>query len=185
MLGPALVGSRVTLGPPRADDLQRYASWFSDTDVTRYLVRDWPPSLKEEEEWFDRVARSEKDVVWAMYVDDQPVGTTGIHSIDWRNRRATTGTLIGDRAFWGRGIGGESMRLRSRFAFDELGLEKLTTYVVEGNAASRRGLERAGYETVGIHRRHEFRRGQWWDVWAGELLRDRWLSLQTAQATSR
>ncbi|GAC1323428.1 MAG: GNAT family protein [Chloroflexota bacterium] len=180
MLGPTLVGSTVTLGPLRADDLQLYAGWFSDPAVTHYLMRDSPPSLKQEEEWFDGVARSEKDVVWALYVDGQPVGSTGIHNIEWRSRHAITGTLIAERALWGKGIGGESMRLRSRYAFDELGLEKLTTYVFEGNAASRRGLERAGYETVGVLRRHEFRHGQWWDVWIGELLRDRWLGLQTA-----
>jgi RimJ/RimL family protein N-acetyltransferase len=180
MLGPTLVGSTVTLGQLRADDLQLYTSWFSDPAVTRYLTRDSPPSLKEEEEWFERVSRSEKEVVWGLYVEGQPIGSTGIHNIDWRSRRANTGTLIAERALWGKGIGGESMRLRSRYAFEELGLEKLVTQVFEGNTASRRALERAGYETVGIHRRHDFRHGQWWDVWIGELLRDRWLALQAA-----
>lgn len=179
MLGPTLTGSTVTLGPLRADDLRLYTSWFSDPAVTRYMTRDTPPSLKEEEEWFDHVARSDKDVVWALYVEAQPIGSTGIHNIDWRSRRGNTGTLIADRALWGKGIGGESMRLRSRYAFEELGLEKLVTMVFEGNTASRRGLERAGYETVGIHRRHDFRHGQWWDVWIGELLRDRWLALNS------
>ena len=62
----------------------------------------------------------------------------------------------------------------------QLGLQKLVTQVCDGNTASRRALERVGYRTVGIYRRHEFRRGQWWDVWIGELLRDEWLVRQPA-----
>jgi RimJ/RimL family protein N-acetyltransferase len=108
--------------------------------------------------------------VWGLFVDGQHVGSTGIHRINWRQRRALTGTLIGDRNWWGRGIGGESMRLRTLFAFEELNLEKLVTQVVEGNLASRKALEHVGYRTVGIHRRH----GQRWDVWIGELMRDDW-----------
>ena len=71
------------------------------------------------------------------------------------------------------------MRLRSRYAFDELGLEKLVTYVNEGNVASRRALEHAGYQTAGIHRQHEWVHGQWSDVWIGELLRETWRAQQT------
>jgi RimJ/RimL family protein N-acetyltransferase len=66
------------------------------------------------------------------------------------------------------------MRLRTRFAFEKLNLEKLVTQVVERNLASRKALEHVGYRTVGIRRRHEYRHGQWWDVWIGELMRDDW-----------
>lgn len=178
MLGPVITGSLVTLGPPRASDLELYCGWFRDPEITYYLTRDTPPSFKEEEEWFERTARSDRDVVWGLYVLDRVVGMIGIHAIDWRSRHGTTGTLIADREYWGKGIGTEAMQLRSRYAFDELGLEKLITHVFEGNAASRRALERAGYGTVGIQRRQEFRHGRWFDVWIGELLRDEWLAAQ-------
>ena len=67
------------------------------------------------------------------------------------------------------------MRLRTRYAFQELGLETLVTHVLEGNTASRRALESVGYQTVGTYRRHEYRQGRWWDAWIGELLREEWL----------
>jgi peptide/nickel transport system substrate-binding protein len=56
-------------------------------------------------------------------------------------------------------IATEAMQLRTRYAFEELGLEKLITNVDEDNPASRRALERVGYRTVGLHRRHRFRGG--------------------------
>jgi [ribosomal protein S5]-alanine N-acetyltransferase len=174
MLGPTIVGARVTLGPLAPELLEHYCRWFADPDVTRYLARDTPPTLREEQEWFERVAASESDLIWALFVAEAHVGSIGLHQINWRHRRAITGTLIGDKAWWGRGIATEAMGLRTRYAFEELGLEKLVTQVVVDNVASRRALERVGYRTVGVHRRHEFRHGAWVDVWIGELLRDEW-----------
>jgi RimJ/RimL family protein N-acetyltransferase len=180
MLGPTLVGSRVTLGPIKAEHLENYCRWFDDPEVTRFLERDTPITMKEEESWFARIAESEHDVLWGLFVDGNHLGSTSIGQIDWRNRRGTTGIVIGDRSWWGRGVAGESHGLRTRYAFEELGLEKLVTHVIEGNTASRRALERIGYQTVGIYRHHKFHRGQWWDAWIGELLRDDWLNRQTA-----
>jgi RimJ/RimL family protein N-acetyltransferase len=118
--------------------------------------------------------------VWGLFVDGQHVGSTSIQRIDWRNRRALTGIVIGDRTWWGRGVATRSHALRTRYAFEELNLEKLVTTVIEGNTASRRALERAGYGSVGVHRRHEFRQGRWWDTRILELLRDEWLQRQSA-----
>jgi ribosomal-protein-alanine N-acetyltransferase len=174
MLGPTLVGERVTLGPLGPEHLDSYCRWFADPDVTRYMKRNTPPSLREEQEWFDRVAGSDSDVVWALFAAEAHIGSIGIHQINWRHRRAITGTVIGDKTRWGRGIATEAMRLRTRYAFDELGLAKLITHVAEPNVASRRALERVGYRTVGVYRRHEFRHGAWLDVWIGELLREDW-----------
>jgi RimJ/RimL family protein N-acetyltransferase len=177
MLGPVLRGQRVTLGPIGPEHLPAYCAWLADPEVTRFLGRDNPPSLRDEQEWFDRVAASPTDVVWGLFADDRHIGGTGLHQIDWRHRRATSGIFIGDKARWGQGIGGEAMQLRTRYAFDRLGLEKVVTKAFEANVASRRGLERAGYRTVGVHRRHFFRDGRWSDVWLAELLREDWLRL--------
>jgi ribosomal-protein-alanine N-acetyltransferase len=84
--------------------------------------------------------------------------------------------MIGEKGWWGRGIATEAMHLRTRYAFEELGLEKLITNVDEGNLASRRALERVGYRTVGVYRRHRFHGGLWADVWIGELLRADWIA---------
>jgi RimJ/RimL family protein N-acetyltransferase len=178
MLGPTLSGSLVTLAPLAPEHLEHYLLWFADPEVTRFLMRDSPPSRREEEEWFERTSRSDTEVLWGIFVEGRHVGSIGIHAINWRSRRAMTGIIIGDKRWWGRGVASEAMQLRTRYAFEELGLEKLITTVFEGNPASRRALEKVGYGTVGVYRRHEFRNGQWWDVWIGELLREDWVQAQ-------
>ncbi len=176
MLGPILRGTTVTLAPLKPEHLEHYLEWFADPEVTRFLTLDLVVTMKQEEEWFERVSNSHNEVAWGVFVEGEHIGGTGITQINWRSRHAVTGLIIGDKQWWGRGVASEAMAIRTRYAFEELGMEKLVTQVFEGNTASRRALEKVGYQTVGIFRHHEFRHNGWWDVWIGELLCEDWLT---------
>ena len=180
MLGPVIAGERVRLVPPAPEMLETFCRWFADTEVTRYLGGLFPQSLESEKEWFTRIAKSETDVVWAALAVDgdaeRLIGTTAIHQIDWQNRRAVTGNLIGEKSEWNKGYGSETVRLRTRFAFEMLPLEKLESETFANNAGSRRVLEKAGYQTIGTKQRHIFRHGQWHDLWICEVLKGDWLA---------
>ena len=139
MFGPTLVGPKVTLAPLGPEHLESYCRWFADPEVTRFLKLQAPPTLAEEQEWFTRTAASQVEVVWGIFADGQHLGSTAIRRIDWRNRRAITGIVIGERSWWGRGIATAAHALRTRYAFDELNLEKLVTTVMEGNTAQSAG----------------------------------------------
>jgi RimJ/RimL family protein N-acetyltransferase len=176
MLGPVIEGERIRLEPPRAEFLPAYVRWFADMAVTRYLLHRYPPTAKQEEEWLEATARDQHKVLWAIVLKDpgRLIGNTAIESIDWRNRRGESGTLIGERDEWGKGYATEAMRLRTRYAFCELGLEKITTHVILPNDASRRALERVGYRQCGLRRRHQLVDGAWHDMWMGEILKEDW-----------
>jgi RimJ/RimL family protein N-acetyltransferase len=176
VLGPIIEGERVRLEPPRAEFLPLYVRWFADMEVTRYLLHRFPPTPKQEEEWLEATARDPHKIVWAIVLREsgKPLGATGIEQIDWRNRRGNSGIMIGERDEWGKGYATEAMRLRTRYAFRELGFEKITTSVILPNDASRRALERVGYRQCGVRRRHQLVDGVWRDAWLGEILREDW-----------
>lgn len=176
MLGPILEGLRIRLEPPRPEYFATYLRWFADPAITRYLVQRHPPSLRQEEAWYERMARSRNDVVWAIILPTTglPIGATGLHRIDWRNRHAFNGILLGERAEWGKGYASAAIRLATAYAFRELNLEKILTEVYAPNAASRRTMERAGFRSCGLRRRNVFIDGEWHDEWLGEILREEW-----------
>jgi len=99
-------------------------AWFEDLEVTARLLRRWPPSLEDEQEWLKKTAADPNSVFWVIEHEDRAIGTTGIHGIDWTNGNGKTGTLIGDKSMWGKGIAREVMQLRAGFAFRELPLRK-------------------------------------------------------------
>ena len=132
------------------------AAWFADLEVTRTVLRVFAPSIPQEREWLDKVARDDTQIVWAVEFEGRLVGTTGIHQIDWPNQHGTTGTVIGEKSVWGRGIASEAMRLRTRFAFTQTTLRKLDSGYLEGNEASWRAQQKSGYREVGRRRGEYF-----------------------------
>jgi RimJ/RimL family protein N-acetyltransferase len=176
MYGPVIRGKLVTLRPPRIDEASLMVSWFEDMEVSRFLKRRYPPSIEAEKEWIEDMGKASDDVIWAVQLRDQLIGVTGIHGIDWPKQRGTTGMLIGDKAAWGRGVASEVMGLRTRFAFTQMPLRKLNSTYIEGNIASWRAQEKAGYREVGRRREQEFRDGAWLDEVLTEVLRSDWLA---------
>lgn len=174
MYGPEIRGSNFLLRPPREADAEVMIAFFADPDVTATLKLRQPPSLEQEREFLRRQAADPNSVFWAIEHNERCVGSTAITAIDWQNRRGKTGTLIGDKGAWSKGIGGEVMRLRADYAFTELGLNKLHSSYLEGNDASARAQARAGYREVGRRRQHFWRGGRWLDEVLTELLREDW-----------
>ena len=183
MLGPLLIGERVTLSPITPEMLPVFVGWFADPDVTCYLSFRYPPTIDEEREWFRKHSEARDEVIWAVLAGNENapraphtrlIGTTAIGGIDWPNRRANTGNLIGEKNEWGKGYGSEAVQLRTRWAFEEMGLQKLSTQVFMENIGSRKVLEKAGYKQYGTARRHEWRRGKWHDMWLADILAEEW-----------
>ncbi len=178
MYGPVIQGNLVRLRPPTVEDAPGMITWFADMEVTRFLGRRNPLSLDAQKEWLDKVARDPDSVIWVIEHEGRAVGTTGIHEIDWKHGRGTTGTLIGDKKVWGKGLARELMRLRARYAFTELPLRKLEAGYFEGNEASGRAQAAAGYKVVGRRREYVFAGGRWLDLIMTEVLREDWVKDQ-------
>lgn len=174
MYGPTIVGPSIRLEQPRQEDIPTFQRWFADLEVTRYLVRRSVPSAEQEQEWLQQSARSETDVVWRIVAGDRTIGVTGLHGIDWMNRHATSGTIIGEKSEWGKGYARELVLLRTRYAFEELGLERLETESFAVNTPMHRALMRAGYQRMGTRRHHMYRGGRWHDTVLFELLSTEW-----------
>src|ERR671937_1125911 len=104
LFGPIVRGTRVTLRPPRKDELDTYRNWFADIEVTRSQPRSTPFSPAAEEAWFARVGDDPNSVTWAIEVEGKVVGTTGIGQIDWLHRHGTTGITIGEKSLWRQGV---------------------------------------------------------------------------------
>ena len=172
--GPVLEGERISLRPPRREDLALYRRWLANPDITRYFLEQFTPSAGQEEEWYVRVSSSTNQVVWRIVLEEQTIGNTGIHGIDWINRHGETGLMIGEMTVWGRGYAGEAVRLRTRYAFEELGLERLGSVSFVTNKRMHRALERSGYRKIGQRHHIAFRDGAWQDAYILEMLREDW-----------
>jgi RimJ/RimL family protein N-acetyltransferase len=164
-------GEMVRLVPLERDrHLENCLRWLNDPEVTETtLLGDLPLSRLAEEEFFERVAQSSQtpaDIVFAIETREggAHIGLCGLHAINWRHGTATTGTIIGEAEFRGRGYGRDAARLRTRYAFEVLGLRMLISEVFAENAASLKMLAGAGYREVGRIPRRYWKRGAYREI---------------------
>lgn len=179
-----LRGERVRLVPlDRELHLENYVRWFNDPEVTRFLTNYLPISRIAEEAFFERLATATDQIVWAVHDEqDRHIGGTGLHGIDWRNRSATSGIVLGDKSTWGHGYGSEVMRVRTAWAFEELGLHRIDSMCHAENLGSARCLEKAGYRRIGTARKKWWRRGQWHDCILWEILDEDYFAAQAGSS---
>jgi len=175
-------GEKVRLVPIDMDrHLENYLVWLNDPEVTQWLlIGDFPLSRMAEREWIERAERgSDREVHFAIEtLDGLHIGTSGIHDISWRHGTAQTGTVIGAKEMWGKGLGTDAARVRARYAFEVMGLRLLTSSVIDGNERSLRMQQAAGYEVVGRIPGRFWKRGAFRDEILTCLTRERWVSLQ-------
>ena len=174
MYGPTMIGDRVRLKPPSDELAGLYRGWFADMEVNLYTLR-FPPSLKTATSWIEEAEASNTHVLWMITVDGRTIGTAQVDTISWHHRRADIAMIIGEKGEWGKGYGTEVVRLITRFAFEDLNLEKLIGEAIIDNVGSVRAMEKAGYRQWGLARRHFYQDGHWSDAWFGEALRDEWV----------
>jgi len=181
-MGYGWEGEKVRLVPlDKARHFDNAVAWINDPEVTAWtLVGDQPVGRLAEEEFFDRVARSDPsgtpaEVVFAVEtLAGEHLGFTGIQRIDWRNGAGMTGTILGRKELWGQGYGTDMARVRTSYAFDVLGLRLLLSEAMDGNDASLRMLVRAGYREVGRIPGRYFKRGTYRDAILFALDRESW-----------
>lgn len=171
-----IYGERVRLRAIEREDVPRFLRWFNDPEVRQYLTMYRPLSRAEEERWVESRASRREDIVLAIEVraGDQwvHIGNVGLHRIDWKNRTATLGIVIGEREFWGKGYGTEAVRTMLRYAFGELGLNRVELETYSFNPRAIRCYEKAGFRREGIRRQALYRNGKFHDVILMGILRD-------------
>jgi RimJ/RimL family protein N-acetyltransferase len=92
---------------------------------------------EKEQDWYDRQSKTKDDAPFTIYEKEtlRPIGNTGLHGVDFRNRSATFGILIGEPECQGKGYGTETTRLMLDYAFTALGLHNVMLTVFEFNSA--------------------------------------------------
>lgn len=165
--------------------LKQALLWLNDPECTRLtLIGDKPITRLAEEEYFDKACRGDgNNANFAIEtLAGEHIGFSGINNIDWRNSVGVTGTIIGPAAYRGKGFGKDSCEVRTRYAFEVLGLRMLLSNIMDGNERSLRMLKGQGYTEVGRIPRRYWKRGTYRDSILLVLERESWLKQQSKES---
>ncbi len=176
MHAPYLIGPKLYLRALDRADAPMLQCFMNHPEVNHSLISWRPFTAEMEGEWVERMGRSEQDVVLGIspLADDRLIGVCGLHAIDWRNRSATFGIVIGEPDQWGKGYGTEATRMLTRHGFERMNLHRIQLDVNESNERGRRAYEAVGYRREGVFRGAIFRDGGYADVHRMAILADDW-----------
>lgn len=138
----------MTLRPFCDEDVPHLVSALSEEGVTRYLSR--IPTPYNEADAIDWVKTgSLNGVTRAVEVDGQFAGCISAHpGAHEFQRTAELGYWIAKR-FWGNGMAIHAIRLIESILLENTNIVRLSAVVYDGNIASMRVLEKAGFRKEG------------------------------------
>lgn len=172
MLGP-IMDVRVTdaltvrLAPFSRDDAKQFVTGggLQARSVTRYLGLWYAPSDEQEQEWYDQAIKDQTKLVWGIWdmSGKKPtlIGNTALTDLQiFPVRQMTSGSLIVDKSYWGRGIASAIHKARTWYAFREFGLTRIKSAVMLPNIGSKKALAKSGYFVHSIERNVQYTEGK-------------------------
>jgi|SRR5215469_11411327 len=163
-------GQLVRLRPIERSDIDPIMHWVGDEEVTRFLGGEMmlgPLSRIAEEKWIEQAAVPSTDrrlFVIERLSDHRYLGSTDLHNINWINRSAEAGIVIGDKSSWGKGFGTDAMRVLLRFAFDRINLNRVSLRVFDYNPRAITSYEKCGFKREGVLRQDKYLAGEYHDT---------------------
>jgi RimJ/RimL family protein N-acetyltransferase len=160
-------GKLVTLRAIEMSDLLLLNKWSNDP-VLWDKLGGWhfPYSQHNTEQWIKSINNNDnKNQIFAIDTEDHGlVGTANLVNIDWKNKNAFHGMMLGDKKTHGKGYAQDAVMALMRYAFDELGLNRLDGNVIEYNHLSINFYtKRCGWEREGVRKGWFFRKGKFYD----------------------
>jgi RimJ/RimL family protein N-acetyltransferase len=150
---PTLLTPRLTLRALRAEDLDAFAAMHANpevmktlgTGVTRTRAETWDIMARMLGQW---ALRGYGMFAVVENASGRFIGRAGIlHPYEWEGPELAYGL---DQPYWGRGYATEAANIVHRWAFIQMQMPSLVSYVLPGNQGSRNVLEKLGASCEGM-----------------------------------
>lgn len=154
---------RSVIGGWLRSDIEALTEYLADEDIYRCTLRiPRPYTQADAERWFAILAEEEMHgqplLKWAIRQNEGLIGGIGLELAAGQPHRAELGYWLA-KPFWGQGIMSPVVGAVCRYAFETVGLLKITAYVFSFNAPSARVLTKCGFEQEGYLRNNILKDG--------------------------
>lgn len=175
-----LTGERIYLRLMEAKDVAYKVRWVNDPDVNKTLALGYPISEIGTLQWLESVAsdKTRRDFIVCLIENDMPIGFGGFIDIDTKNSKAETYMSVGHKDYWGKGYAGDIRNTLLEYAFKELGINRIYTYVWSENEKMLNLNKKAGFTTEGLLREDIFSHGEFRSSYIMSLLKSEYLNQQ-------
>ncbi len=159
------------LRPVNRKDWAQIVGWWNDPEVRRLFdVHFVDQTFSDAEKWFAKAGSEEEEKLPRSFVIEVdldgkwvPVGTAEFYNERPSHKTAEFGFLIGDKNWWGKGIGTETAKRMVRYGVDQVGYKRIGAVSAAYNVRSLNALQKAGFQIEGIRKSYVLRDGDYHD----------------------
>lgn len=145
-------GKIVYLRPLELKDINsKYLRWINNEKISGHIEGNrFPHTLKDLKKYYYDQRKSSNSLIFAVCLkkNHKHVGNCTLTNIDWINRRAQYGRLIGEKNRLTKGAGTEVLKLLQEYSFNKLNLNTIWTGVSSENYASIKSNLKAGMKKI-------------------------------------
>jgi RimJ/RimL family protein N-acetyltransferase len=150
---------------------------WNNPELRHFLGGFIPHTRLQEKEWIESVQMEMKkrsSFVFAIerLPEQEFIGTSALHNIDWLSRSCTFGIAIHTEDNWDQGFGTQAVKLLIEFAWKSLNLRRIELSVHEFNKRAKHVYEKLGFVEFGKANQKYFIDGEYVNTFYMELLRD-------------
>ena len=93
--------------------------------------------MKDQQKWFESLSVGSLHQRFAIDTEELGlIGTANLVDINWKDKNAHHGMLLGDKDMRGKGYAVDTIMTIMKYAFEELGLNRLDGSIIEYNEPS-------------------------------------------------
>jgi len=132
---------------------EEYCNWLNDPEVNQYLETR-KATISELGKYIKEKNENPNCLFLGIFFKEnrKHIGNIKLEPIDFKNQKATISILIGEKDYWGRGIGTEAITLFVDYGFKNLNLKEINLGVISENKAAIKVYEKAGFKIIHIEK---------------------------------
>jgi RimJ/RimL family protein N-acetyltransferase len=174
-----LKGQKVVLRPMKHEDIARQHEFNQDTELYG-LDCAYPhvsPLERAQAFYDDRTRHDENIAPFAIEADGKYIGFCSLMHLQNRHGNLELGIMIGDRAYWGRGYGRDTVNVLLDYGFRYLGARRVGLTTHAKNERAIRCYLACGFVEEGRPRKVAWIEGEYIDLVNMSILSDEWQAL--------
>lgn len=176
---------KIIIRPLTSDDVvsNYYEKWMYDPEVTKYNSHGlFPQTLKERDSFAECLDSNKNSIHWAiceingtLYDKNFHIGNVSLQRINLIYQSSELAIVIGEKEYWGKGIGYLACKAVLDHGFKRLNLNRIWTGTAENNIGMNKICEKLGMEIESVFKAAMFLNGKFVNINQYVIFQEDWL----------
>ena len=168
----------VKLAPLQPEHVAHFYTWLRDPEVIEYSLSAFQrmKTTEQIDQWFAATLQQANTLNLGIYLEETNalIGYAGLSGISVTNQSGEYFLFIGEKAWWGKGVGTAVTKQVVHLAFTRHHLNRVMLTVSESNTGGLKAYTKAGFVVEGRLRQAACRQGVFHDKIVMSVLKAEW-----------